>query len=92
MPTMEAHRALILCIKKESFDATEDDALINPAHALLGTLAREKDLAEAFVDWLSRKDGGQKVIGSFSVRGTVLYSPVARGARPLQGVHLQSKL
>ncbi len=70
----------------------EDDPLINPAHAIVGTVTREKDLAAGFVEWLSQDDGGQKVVREFAVNGTVLHSPVARGALPLQRVRRISKL
>jgi len=71
-----------MMVFKESFDAQQDDPLINPAHALVGSLAKEGDLAEAFADWLSQADGGQKVIRDFATNGTILYSPVRMNAQP----------
>ena len=31
-------------------------------------------MAEEFASWLVRKDGGQEVVGQFSVKGVVLYA------------------
>lgn len=56
--------------------------MINPAHALVGSLAKERELAEVFADWLSQADGGQKVIRDFAVNGTILYSPARMNAQP----------
>lgn len=59
-------------------DGTDDadDAMLNPAHVLVGSRADNKEMANAFVDWLIRKDGGQEVVRRFaSEDGAILYSP-----------------
>jgi len=52
----------------------EGDLLLNPAHALVCSYGENKEMANLFVDWLIRADGGQEVIKSFAVNNTVLYS------------------
>jgi ABC-type tungstate transport system permease subunit len=64
-----------LIVYKEVFGASEDDNLLNPAHVLVGTKARDMEIAIAFVDWLTDKDHGQRVIGKQAVDGVVLHSP-----------------
>ncbi len=64
---------------REVFEASEDDALLNPAHILVGTKARDKVQANAFVDWLKEKHQGQRIIGELTVDGVVLHSPVPEG-------------
>jgi ABC-type tungstate transport system permease subunit len=66
-------------VQKEAFDAAEDDPLINPAHVLVGTRARDLDIANLFVDWLVSREGGQKVIADFAVNDVVLHSPAPQG-------------
>lgn len=73
-------------MKKESFDAAEDDPLINPAHALVGTMAKNRQQADAFLEWLQSDNGGQKIIAEFAVHGTVLYSRVVGGIEPLSQI------
>lgn len=80
------------CLKKESFDASEDDPLINPAHALVGTLTENREEADAFVEWLQSDEGGQRVVGNFAVHGTVLHSRVIKGVDPLSRVQIHAKL
>ena len=63
-----------MVVYKEAVDANEDDPLINPAHVLVGARARDKPLAERFVDWLISSEGGQKVVGEFAVGDVVLHS------------------
>lgn len=58
----------------------EDPDLLNPAHALVGTWGIYKDTANAFADWMVRDDGGQKVVGEFSVHGAVLYTRAPKQA------------
>ncbi|MCJ1253207.1 hypothetical protein MMC24_001018 [Lignoscripta atroalba] len=55
---------------------SEDDPLINPAHALVGTYGKNKATANEFVDWLVSADGGQEIIRTYSAdnNGSVLYS------------------
>jgi ABC-type tungstate transport system permease subunit len=79
-------------LQKESFDAAEDDPLINPAHALVGTLAENRQHADAFLEWLQSDDGGQKIIANFAVHGTVLYSRVVGGIEPLGQVQHYARL
>ncbi|ERF70796.1 hypothetical protein EPUS_08354 [Endocarpon pusillum Z07020] len=52
----------------------EDDPLLNSAHALVGAFGANKAMATAFVDWLIKPDGGQKIIKEFAVKGHVLYT------------------
>lgn len=52
----------------------EDDVLLNPAHALVGVGVENGEMAEEFVAWLARADGGQEVVEKFVVGGTRLYS------------------
>ncbi|KAH6665997.1 putative extracellular tungstate binding protein [Halenospora varia] len=59
-------------IYKASSDA-EDDLLLNPAHALIGTKAENAEMARKFVKWLVGPQG-QGVIGGFKKGGEVLYS------------------
>lgn len=54
------------------------DPLLNSAHALVGAFGANKGMATAFVDWLVRADGGQRVIEEFTVNGHVLYSGAAK--------------
>jgi len=61
----------------------EEDPLLNPAHALVGAFGANKGMATAFVDWLIRLDGGQRVIESFTVNGHILYSPAPKNARAM---------
>ena len=68
-----------LKVYKEAFDATGDDPLLNPAHVLVGARARDKDVAEAFVEWLISSDGGQTVIDTYAVDGVVLHSKAPEG-------------
>lgn len=74
--------------KKEAFEAEEDDPLINPAHALVGAHAKEKEMAEAFVVWLASSEGGQRLIKDFAANDRVLYSVAPEGVDPL---HMPSK-
>ncbi|WEW57262.1 hypothetical protein PRK78_002727 [Emydomyces testavorans] len=68
-----ALRDQMVIYKKSTDDA--DDLLLNPAHLLVGTRAKNKDVAKAFAKWLVSKDGGQKVIKEFEKDGQQLYSP-----------------
>ena len=61
-------------IYKASTDEAEDP-LLNPAHLLIGTRAKNKELSKAFAEWLVEKDGGQAVIVNFKKNGEQLYSP-----------------
>lgn len=67
----------------ESFGAEEDDPLINPAHALVGTFGKNRVVADQFAEWLVDVDEGQSVIESFAVNGNVLYAPAPKGKDPL---------
>ena len=48
--------------------------MLNPARALVSTYGRNKDMANAFADWMIDDDGGQKIVGEFAVNGVILYS------------------
>ena len=48
--------------------------MLNPARALVGTHGRNKDVANAFADWMIKDDGGQKIVSEFKVNGVVLYT------------------
>ncbi|MCJ1391737.1 hypothetical protein MMC18_004602 [Xylographa bjoerkii] len=52
----------------------EGDLLLNPAHALVCSYGENKGMANLFVDWLIKADGGQEVIRSFAVNDNILYS------------------
>ena len=52
----------------------EDDPMINPAHALIGTAGANRNVAHRFADWLAQPDGGQQVVAEFAVGGVRLYS------------------
>ncbi|KFY79807.1 hypothetical protein V499_01240 [Pseudogymnoascus sp. VKM F-103] len=41
---------------------TEDELLLNPAHALVGRHAQNKEMANEFIAWLISHSGGQRVI------------------------------
>lgn len=64
-----------LHIYKAGTDAASDP-LLNPAHVLLGAKVEPayKNICERFMDWVTRADGGQKVIREFKHGGQVLYS------------------
>lgn len=49
------------------------DPMLNPAHVLVGTHAKNRDMAVAFADWIIMEDGGQKVIKNFEKYGALLY-------------------
>lgn len=40
----------------------------------MGAFGTNKAMATAFVDWLIKADGGQKIIENFVVNGHILYS------------------
>ncbi|KAL8798367.1 MAG: hypothetical protein Q9182_006731 [Xanthomendoza sp. 2 TL-2023] len=58
----------------EAHDEDEDQTLLNPAHALVGTWSKYRDMANAFADWMVRDEGGQKVVGGFKKYGQILYT------------------
>ncbi|KFY00775.1 hypothetical protein V490_01222 [Pseudogymnoascus sp. VKM F-3557] len=63
---------------------TEDELLLNPAHALVGRHAQNKEMANEFIAWLVSFNGGQKVIREVEAgkeRGQPK-SPTARFAAP----------
>ena len=57
----------------------ETDPLLNPAHLLVATGARNRDTAVAFADWMAKDEGGQRVIEGFEKNGLVLYKAAPRG-------------
>lgn len=58
----------------EGKDDDKTDILLNPARALVGAYGENKAMADAFAEWVSRPEGGQKVVGDFAVDGVVLYT------------------
>lgn len=58
----------------EAHDSDRNPILLNPAHALVGTWSKNKDIASAFADWMAMDTGGQKVVARFTVHGQVLYT------------------
>lgn len=65
---------MVLIIWQKVGGNDDGDVLLNPAHALVGVGVENLEMAEAFVGWLARIDGGQEVIEKFQVNGTKLYS------------------
>jgi hypothetical protein len=64
--------------------STDDELLLNPAHALVGRHAQNKEMANEFIAWLVSFNGGQKVIREVEAgkeRGQPK-SPTARFAAP----------
>jgi ABC-type Fe3+ transport system substrate-binding protein len=49
---------------------------------LVSKEADNKEMANAFVDWLISEDGGQKIARIFTKNGVILYSPAPPGKRP----------
>lgn len=62
------------CSDHESHESHEVNVMLNPAHALISTNAKNKSLANKFLDWLITDDGGQKIVGEFAPYGEVLYT------------------
>ena len=58
----------------EQLDSDADQTMLNPAHALVGTWGRYKDMANAYANWTIREDGGQRIAREFTVHGAVLYT------------------
>ena len=54
--------------------------MLNPANVLVGTRGKNREMANAFADWIARDDGGQKVVEEFAVNGVVLYTKVPKRA------------
>ena len=75
-----------MTVFKESFDAAEDDPMLNPAHVLVGSRARDKDLARVFAKWMGDRGngGGQDVIKGFERNGLLLHAPAPEGVDPLE--------
>ncbi|KAL8994385.1 MAG: hypothetical protein Q9169_005620 [Polycauliona sp. 2 TL-2023] len=65
----------------EQHDSDQDQTMLNPAHALVGTWGKNKDIANAYADWTVREDGGQKVASEFKVNGAVLYTKAPKEER-----------
>ena len=60
------------------------DVLLNPAHVLLGKKGAEQDvhgIARMFMKWVTLKDGGQHVVGTFKRNGHILFSRAPRTAK-----------
>lgn len=69
------------CSDHESHESHGTNVMLNPAHALISTNAKNKPLANKFLDWLIMDDGGQKIIEKFASKptksdrnGVVLYT------------------
>ncbi len=77
-------RILVGCLQPEQKlgGDEEDDPLLNPAHALVSTMADNKEMANKFVDWLISEDGGQEIARTFTKNGVILYSPAPPGKGP----------
>lgn len=58
----------------EGKDDDKTDVLLNPARALVGAYGKNEAMADAFAEWMAKPDGGQKVVGRFTVNGVVLYT------------------
>ena len=58
----------------EGKDDDKTGTLLNPARALVGAYGKNKDMADAFAEWISRPSGGQEVVCTFAVNGVVLYT------------------
>jgi ABC-type tungstate transport system permease subunit len=58
-------------IYKRGLDDDPNDPLLHAAHALYGARGppAHAAIAEAFLDWLVARDGGQKVFRTFSISG-----------------------
>jgi ABC-type tungstate transport system permease subunit len=72
---------------KESFEADENDPLLNPAHIIVGKYATNNETANSFVDWMIG-DRGQKIVSAFEVNGVILYSGAPVGVDPMNRVEL----
>lgn len=48
--------------------------MLNPARVLVGRNGKNKDMANAFADWMIKDEGGQKIVSEFAVNGVVLYT------------------
>ncbi|OBT74161.1 hypothetical protein VF21_06238 [Pseudogymnoascus sp. 05NY08] len=64
---------------------TEDELLLNPAHALVGCHAQNKEIANEFIAWLTSYNGGQRVIreAEAGIERGQPKSPTARFAAPV---------
>lgn len=65
---------MLTCVQMEGKDDDRTDILLNPARALVGAYGENKAVADAFAEWISRPDGGQKVVSAFQQNGVVLYT------------------
>jgi ABC-type Fe3+ transport system substrate-binding protein len=48
--------------------------MLNGAHALVGSFAKNKEMANEFLDWVIGSDG-QEIMRTFSANGVALYAP-----------------
>lgn len=65
----------------------EINVMLNPAHALVCTRGENKAIANEFVDWLIKADGGQAIIGAFVVNDVILYSMAPAAAQEANSEH-----
>ncbi|KAL8776626.1 MAG: hypothetical protein Q9213_008199 [Squamulea squamosa] len=77
-----------MTVYMEQHDSDTDQTLLNPAHALVGTWGKYRDMANAFADWMIRDDGGQKIASEFTVNGAVLYTRAPKEERKTKEVGL----
>jgi ABC-type tungstate transport system permease subunit len=72
----------VLTLYASGQDSNPSDLLLNPASVLLGARVCEgnRGVAEGFLDWMKREEGGQRVVEGFKQRGSeeVLYSRAPR--------------
>ena len=61
-------------MQMEGKDDDRTDILLNPARALVGTYGENKEMANAFAEWVARPEGGQKIVSCFAANDVVLYT------------------
>ncbi len=72
MPNLQIE--VLMTMQMEGKDEDKTDILLNPARALVGTYGENKEMANAFAEWVARPEGGQKVVSYFAANGVVLYT------------------
>ena len=76
MPTNVTEKAVIY---KRGGDTDPNDLLLNPAHLLISTNAKNPEVAKKFADWLVTD--GQDVIEGFEKNGEKLYTPAPKDSK-----------
>ncbi|KUJ08065.1 uncharacterized protein LY89DRAFT_600716, partial [Mollisia scopiformis] len=69
----------------------EKDPLLCPVHALVGTNATNKELAEEFLEWVIEAEG-QKLIQAFAINGIPLYTEAPVSLRRLSWFYHHSDM